>query len=302
MEKNINRNEHRKGIIGILAAMVMWGFLPIYWQALRPINSWVIILYRIVLVFVYSVIAARFSYSFKEIFEPLKDREVRRTYFSAGLFCTINWSTYIYGVNAGEVVQCSLGYYIQPLMICLIGILFFREKVTKYNLIAMLLASLSIGILLFHFGEIPALAIMLAATFSIYAAIKKNAAQPPLISLVYETMLFVPPALIAIIYLEATGKGALSSATGMGQYGLLYLCGVFTLVPLGLFAYAAQRCTMFDLGLLEYVSPTLSLIVGITVLGESVDMVQVVGFAIIWLGLVFFSYGHFREFRNEKKR
>lgn len=181
MEKNINRNEHRKGIIGILAAMVMWGFLPIYWQALRPINSWVIILYRIVLVFVYSVIAARFSYSFKEIFEPLKDRETRKTYFSAGLFCTINWSTYIYGVNAGEVVQCSLGYYIEPLMICLIGIIFFREKVTKYNLIAMILAAVSIGMLLLHFGEIPALAIMLAATFSIYAAIKKNGSQPPLI-------------------------------------------------------------------------------------------------------------------------
>ena len=101
----MDRMEHRKGIFGVLAAMVMWGVLPVYWQMLRPISSWVIILYRIVLVCVYSLIAARFSYSFKEIFEPLKDKATRRMYFSAGFFVTVNWSIYIYGVNASHIVQ-----------------------------------------------------------------------------------------------------------------------------------------------------------------------------------------------------
>lgn len=294
----MDRMEHRKGIFGVLAAMVMWGVLPVYWQMLRPISSWVIILYRIVLVCVYSLIAARFSYSFKEIFEPLKDKATRRMYFSAGFFVTVNWSIYIYGVNASQIVQCSLGYYIEPLMICLFGIILFHEKITKFNLTAMLLAGVSIVMLLFHFGEVPALALLLAVTFSIYTAIKKKASQPPLIALVYETLIFAPPALAAIIYLEATGQGAIASATGAGQYALLFLCGLFTLVPLGLFGFAAQRCTMFDLGLLEYVSPTLSLIIGISFLGESVDMVQIIGFAIIWVGLVFFSYGEFKEMRK----
>ena len=279
-------------------AMVMWGVLPVYWQQLIPISSWVIILYRIALVFLYSLIAARMKFSFKEIFEPLKDREVRRTYFLAGLFCTVNWSIFIYGVNAKEVVQCSLGYYIEPLMICLSGILIFHEKVTKYKVAAMSLACVSIALLLIHFGEVPALALLLAATFTVYAAIKKKETLPPLISLTYETLVFTLPAVLAIIYLEISGQGAIAASTGPGQYALLFLSGLFTLVPLGLFSYAAQRCTMFDLGLIEYLSPTISLIVGITLLGESVDGVQIIGFAIIWFGLFIFSYGEFKEVRK----
>lgn len=294
----MDSREHRKGIIGVLSTMIIWGVLPVYWQMLIPISSWVIILYRIVLVCVYSIIAARFSYTFKEIFEPLKDKKTRITYFSAGFFVTLNWSVYIVGVNANKVVECSLGYYIEPLVICLFGILIFHEKVTKYNLTAMVLASISIIMLLIHFGQVPAIALLLAVTFSIYTAIKKSANQPPLLSLVYETLIFVPPALIAIIYLEATGRGAIASAASMGQYALLFLCGLFTLIPLGLFAYAAQRCSMFELGLMEYLSPTISLIVGITLLGESVDHIQIIGFIIIWIGLFFFSYGAFKEARK----
>lgn len=278
--------------------MVIWGFLPIYWQALIPISSWLIILYRIILVCVYGVIAARFSYSFKEIFEPLKDKNTRKLYFSAGFFITFNWSVFIVGVNSSRVVECSLGYYIEPLMICLFGIILFHEKVTKYNLVAMILASISIVMLLIHFGQVPAVALLLAVTFSIYTAIKKKADQPPVLSLVYETILFVPPAIIAVIYLETTGQGAIAQAKGMGQYGLLFLCGLFTLLPLALFAYAAQRCSMFELGLIEYLSPTISLIVGITMLGERVDNIQIIGFIIIWVGLFFFSYGAFKETRK----
>lgn len=290
-------SEHSKGLLGVMTTMILWGVLPVYWQALKPINSWVIILYRIVLVFVFSLLAARMSYSFKRIFEPLKDRSTRRMYFLAGAFITVNWSTYIYGVNASQIVQCSLGYYIEPIVICLFGIIIFHEKITRYKLIAMVLATCSIILLLVHFGEVPKLALLLAISFAVYTAIKKKADQPPLISLVYETMIFVPPALVAIIYLEAKGIGALQVATG-GQLILLGLCGLITMVPLALFAYAATRCSMFELGLLEYSSPTLQLIVGITLLGESVDVYQIIGFAIIWVGLVFFTYGEFKGYRN----
>ncbi|TDP54637.1 EamA family transporter RarD [Aminicella lysinilytica] len=290
----MNRKEYEKGIGAAIGCSVVWGILPVYWQALSPINSWVIIVYRIFLVCVVAVIMARMSYSWKRIFEPLKDRKVRIRYFTAGLLITVNWSTYIWAVNAHHVIQTCVGYYIEPLMVCIFGMVFFRERLTKYKSIALILAMSSVVLILVHFHAVPTIALVLAITFSTYSAIKKTVEQPPLISLVYETIFLAPPALCVIIWMEVTGKGAL----GVGepyQYLLLLLCGLLTVIPLGLFAAAAKRVSMFMLGLTEYISPSLSLIVGVLLLGEPLDKVQFIAFAIIWLGLVFFSYGEYKD-------
>lgn len=292
-----SKNEYKKGIAAILSCMVLWGVLPIYWQALIPISSWVIILYRILTVCLYSVIAARFKYSFKEIFAPLKDKKTLITYIASGTIITLNWSIYIYAVNANQVVQSSLGYYIEPLAICLIGYLLFHEKLNKYNITAILFATVAIVVLLVHFGELPKISLLLALTFAVYTAIKKNANQPALLTMVYETFFLAPFALIAIIYLETHGMGALVVGDPL-KYGLMLLCGLFTLIPLAAFAFAAKRLPMFQLGMFEYVSPTISLIIGITLLGESVDLVQIACFGLIWIGLVFFSYGEFKTYKT----
>lgn len=292
-----NKREYILGLFSILGAMIIWGVLPIYWQALIPIDSKVIILYRIVTVFIYGVIACRFQYSFARIFEPLKDKSIRIKYFSAGVIVTINWSLYIYAVNSNQIVQSSLGYFIQPLIICIIGYLIFKEKLNKYNLTAITFAMISVLILLVHFKQLPSLALLLATSFAVYTAIKKTVQQPPLISLVYESIILVPPALIAIIYLECTGKGALAVASP-GKFALMLLCGLVTLIPLGMFAYSATRCPMFQLGLIEYLSPTISLAIGILFLGESLDKVQVYAFILIWVGIIIFSYGEYNSYRK----
>lgn len=300
MEKEIERKEYKRGLLGAIGCSVVWGVLPIYWQSLRPISSWVIIVYRILLVCVVALLLARCSYSWKRIFEPLKDRSVRLKYFCAGAIITVNWSTYIWGVNADHVIQCCIGYYIEPLMVCVFGMILFKEKLTKYKTVALLLACLSVAVILVHFHALPTLALLLAITFSIYSAIKKTVSQPPLISLVYETIFLAPFALAVIIWLEINEKGAL----GVGhpyQYLLLLLCGLFTVIPLGLFAVAAPRISMFMLGLSEYISPTISLIVGVFVLHEAFDSVQFTAFAIIWVGLIFFSYGEFAESRKRAR-
>lgn len=291
------KSDYKKGMLAVIVSMLIWGVLPVYWQALRPISSWVIILYRILLVFVYSLIFARTRYTFREIFAPLKDRRTRLTYFTAGAVVTVNWSIYIYAVNSNQIVQSSIGYYIEPLMICLVGIVFFKEKLTKFNLPAMLMALAAVILLLVHFGELPSIALLLAITFSAYTAIKKTARQPALVSLVFETMLFALPALGVIIYLEATGRGAISAAVSPGQYALLFACGLVTMTPLAMFAYGAQRCPMFHIGLSEYISPSISLVLSLVFLGESVDIVQIIGFATIWIGLVFFTYGEYKQLK-----
>jgi len=286
--------DYKVGRLCVLGCQLLWGFLPIYWHMLRPINSWIIILYRIVLVFAYAYLVAGFKYGFRHLLKPLRDKKTRRTYMLASLFITANWSTYIWAVNADYVIQTTIGYYIEPLMICAIGIIVFKEKLNIYNSIAMGLACISVGIILIHFGQLPWIGLALALTFSVYSAIKKTVKQPAVVSMVFETIWFAPIALIAIIYLETHGMGALAEGS-TSKYLLLYLCGIVTLLPMSLFAHAATRVSLFFIGICQYISPTISLICAVKMFGEDMDQVQLICFAIIWLGLSIFSYGEIKN-------
>lgn len=298
MKKKQNTNDYRLGVLCVLGCQVFWGFCPIYWQALVPIPSWVIILYRIVTMFVYSYIAARFSYSREEIWGPLKDKAVRRKYFTAGLILTANWSIYIWAMTSERVIQASIGYYIEPIVICAVGIIVFKEQLTRYNLTAILFALAAIVLILVHYKQLPGVALGLAGTWAVYSAIKKTAKQPVLIALVYETVLYAIFALPAIFVVEAKGLGALSLHMP-GKYALMFLCGLVTLVPIALFNVSATRVPLFIIGLFQYISPTISLILGIFLFKEPVDMTQIIAFIIIWTGLAFFSYGEFIASGND---
>lgn len=301
MNENLTQtNEYRSGLIASIGCMALWGVLPVYWKALIPIDSWVIIIYRILLVCVVAMLLARTRFTWKEIFGPIRrDRKLALKFLGAGAVITINWSTYIWAVNAGHVIDASIGYYIEPLMVCVFGMIFFRERLTVYKSVAMALAIIAVIILLIHFHKLPGIALGIAISFAVYSAIKKTVSQPPLISLVYETIFFAPPALAVIIWLESRGVGALSALEpGLWwKYGLLLLCGLLTVIPLSLFASAAQKVPMFTLGLTEYISPTLSLILGVFIFREPFDGVQFLAVAIIWVGLVFFSFGELKEQR-----
>ncbi|MBQ9060935.1 MAG: EamA family transporter RarD [Firmicutes bacterium] len=291
-------NEYRSGLIASIGCMALWGVLPIYWKALVPISSWVIIIYRILLVNVFAMLLARTKFSWDQIFGPIRrDWKLALKFLGAGAVITINWSTYIWAVNADHVIQASIGYYIEPLMVCVFGMIFFREKLTVYKSAAMALAALAVVILLVHFHQFPGISIGIALSFAVYSAIKKTVSQPPLISLVYETIFFAPPALALINWLETTGRGAIG-ACHPWQYALLLLCGLVTVIPLSMFASAAQKVPMFTLGLTEYISPTLSLILGVFFFKEPFDGVQFLAIAVIWVGLVFFSIGELREQRR----
>ena len=292
--KNKNNNDYRTGLICVLACQLFWGVCPVYWQALVPIPSWIIILYRIVTMFVFSYAAARMRYSREEIWAPLKEKGVFSRYLAAGLLLTANWSTYIWAMTTGHMIQASIGYYIEPIVICLFGVVIFKEKFTKYNLTAMGFALISIIVMLIHYGQVPGVALGLAFTWACYSAIKKATDRPPLIELVYETMFYAVPALMAIIYIETKGIGALSLGVP-GKYALMYLSGLITLIPIALFGSAAKKVTLFVIGLAQYISPTITLLLGIFAYKEPIDRVQVISFAIIWIGLVFFSYGEYKN-------
>ena len=282
------QSQYRKGVFQVVFCMVIWGVLPIYWKALIPISSSVIMLYRVLMSFLTALLLAHRNYTWQEICAPLKeDRKIIRTLAVAGVIITINWSTYIWAVNAGFIIQTSLGYYIEPLVVCLLGIILFHERVTKYKVVAMIFALVAVLVLLFHFHQIPVIALGLALTFSVYAAIKRSVTVDPVLSMIYETM---------FLDQEISGNGAVAAGAPY-QVGLLLLCGFCTAVPLMLFSAGAQKTSMFILGLVEYISPTMQMILGILLYHEHADSVQFMAFGIIWIGLVFFTIGEFKDTR-----
>lgn len=292
------QSQYRRGVFQVVLSMFIWGVLPIYWKALIPIRSSLIIFYRVLLVFFSALLLARRNYTWKEIWAPLKeDRKTMRILVIAGVIITFNWSTYIWAVNAGFILQTSLGYYIEPLVVCLLGIILFREQVTKYKVTAMIFALAAVLVLLVHFHQVPTLALGLALTFSIYAAIKRSVTVDPVLSMIYETMFLAPIALAVILYQEISGNGAVATGAPY-QVGLLLLCGFCTAVPMMLFSAGAQKTSMFTLGLVEYISPTMQMILGILLYHEHVDSVQFMAFGIIWVGLVFFTVGEFKNTRS----
>ena len=292
-----NKKDYRQGLISVLGSSIWWGIMPIYWQWLKPIDSIVIIFYRIVLVALVCLIAVLIVHKKEEILAPLKDKKLMAKLIIAGVIITLNWSLYIYAVNSENVIQSCIGYYIEPLVVCLFGMIFFGEKVNRHKAIALIMGAIGVVAVVFYFKQVPSLALSIAFSFAIYAAIKKGLGMPPIISLLYETIFLAPIALGIVIYIETHGIGALAVATG-GKYFLLMFCGLFTAFPLVLFANGANKTSMFILGLTEYISPTISLFLSIFYFKEEFYPVQLIAFAVIWTGLVFFTIGEYREYRN----
>jgi chloramphenicol-sensitive protein RarD len=196
-------------------------------------------------------------------------------------------------MTSERVIQASIGYYIEPIVICAVGIIVFKEKLTRYNLTAIIMALIAIAIILAHYRQIPGVALGLAGTWAVYSAIKKTSETPVLLTLVYETMIYAVIAVIAILYIEMTGRGAVGIGVP-GKYALMYLSGLITLIPVALFSVSAKNVSLFIIGLAQYISPTMSLLLGIFMFKDPIDRIQIIAFVIIWCGLAFFSYGEFK--------
>ena len=296
-----NKN-YKNGLIYALSCAVIWGFLPIYWNALNPISSLVVIFYRIALMTL-TCFAVEFyqKRNIKQIFAPLfADKKKIWTYIIAGVLITMNWSIYIWSVQAGYVIQASMGYFLEPLLVCLLGMIIFKEKANKWKKISLGLALAGMMVLVIGYKELPLIAIGLATSFGVYTAIKKRVDLPPLQSLLYETIFIAPIALLVVFWMEGSGIGALETG-GSVKFILLLFSGLATAVPMGLFCAAAKNLPLLTLGLVQYISPSISLILGIFLFREPFDIIQFSAFAIIWIGLVFFSYGELTDIRSMNK-
>ncbi len=295
-------SQYKIGLLTCIGCSALWGVLVLYWDALNPIPTYTVIFYRIFLVGLLSTILALCMYGKKRYFEILQNKKSIVFLALTGIVITLNWSLYIWAVKAGFVIQTCVGYYIEPLAVAIFGILFFKEKLTRFKLVAFLFALVGLVLLLIHFREVPTIALGIAFSFATYAAMQKKFDMPSMLMLSYETVLLAIPALAVVIWMEVTGQGAIGvEGVGIGKYLLMLCAGPLTTLPLFLFGVAATRITLVTMGILEYLSPSISLILGIFVLSESFDHIQFISFVIVWIGLIFFTIGEIEERKKDLK-
>lgn len=282
----------RTGMMAALSTYLIWGVLPLYWNLLARAEANEILAHRIIWSFIFMVVVLMVTkrwQSFKEDCRALWQNKKRGAILLLAAFTiSLNWLTYIWAVNHGHVIDTSIGYYINPLMSVLFGIVFFRERISGLKKISLLLAAIGIVLMTYQLGKLPWVAVVLAVSFSVYGALKKQLHLNPFSSITLETLLMVPFAVPYIGILMMSPANHFSLATpDLALY--LMGTGVVTAVPLVLFSYGANLLPLNVLGFFQYISPTIGLLLGIFFFHESFGMAQISALGFVWAAIVLFT-------------
>lgn len=289
-----------KGVVFAFVCYLTWGLFPLYWNLLSGLPSLTILANRMLWSAVFMVVLVFFS-NRKEFFQVFSKGRNILLMSVTGLLITVNWGTYIYAVNNGHVIEASLGYYINPLINVLLGVIVLREKLTKPQRIATFLALIGVSYFTWDFGSFPWISILLAGSMGLYGMIKKKANLPPISALAIETLLIAPIALIYLFFVMNKGELILANLSPEIST-LLVLSGIVTALPLYWFAKAANVVPLSTMGFIQYISPTLQLLLGIFVFGEKFTLAHIVCFAFIWIGLLFLMGGIIRNKIRDRSR
>jgi chloramphenicol-sensitive protein RarD len=277
-----------KGMWYAIATYGMWGLFPLYWKALLHVPALEILSHRMVwslgFVLLLLVVRRRWAWLKTAVHTP---RTILLFVASATLL-SLNWFVYIWGVNAGHIVETSLGYFINPLVSVLMGVFFLNETLRRVQWVAIALAAAGVIYLTVQYGALPWISLTLATSFGLYGLIRKTAPLGSLEGLSLETALMFFPALGYLIYLEWVGTAAFGHVDGQTTL-LLAFAGVATAIPLLLFAAAARLIKLATIGILQYIAPTLQFLIGVLIYHEPFTMDRLVGFSLIWLALFIYS-------------
>ncbi len=288
----------RRGYLLGLAAWTMWGFFPLYWPLLQPSGSVEILGHRIfwsLIVMVGVVVAMR---KLPQLRATVADRRTRRLLGVAAILITVNWGTYIWGVNNEHVLETSLGYFINPLVSVLMGVLLLGEQMRRLQWVAIGIAAAAVVALTVEYGRPPWVALILAFSFGSYGLAKKKANAGAVESLVVETMVVSPVALGYLIFLMATGASTFGGNGGW-HVALVVGTGVITVIPLLCFGGAATRIPLSTLGLMQYLTPSVQFVLGLVVFHEPMPPMRWIGFAMIWASLALFTFETLRHRRHQ---
>ena len=285
---------HRSGVWIAIAAYVAWGLMPLYWHLLKAVPAMQVMAHRVVWSALFVCGWLGFKYGRGWVRETLSRPHAATMLALSGALIAINWGLYIWAVNAGHVVESSLGYFINPLLSVVLGVVVLKERLNRVQWLSVCIATIGVLWLTFSYGRFPWIALVLACSFGAYGLVRKLLGVPPVRGLGVESLWLLLPALAFLLWSEASGQGHLlphadAPGWGWGVLGLLVFGGVLTSLPLIGFAAAVQRIPYSLVGLLQYISPTLQLLVGVLVLHEPFGRARAVGFAFIWVALALYA-------------
>ncbi|HMZ08194.1 MAG TPA: EamA family transporter RarD [Anaerolineales bacterium] len=286
-----------KGILSGIAAYAMWGFFPIYWKLLHNVPAVQLLGHRIswsfLLLVMYILVTSQWKDFRASAFKP----NVLGIYAVAGVLLSLNWLIYVWGVNAGYIVETSLGYFINPLLSVLLGVFFLREKLRPMQWVPVVLATIGVIYLTITYGRLPWIALSLAVTFGLYGFVKKLSPLGSVFGLTLETGIVFPIALIYLSFVQVNGTGAFLHDGPMVDF-LLIGGGIVTTIPLIMFATAAKQIPLNMIGVLQYFAPTIQFLIGVFLYKEPFDSTRFIGFGIVWLALIVFWVENFIAHRT----
>lgn len=278
-----------KGLLYGAGAYMLWGLLPLYWRALQSVPALEILAHRVVwaLVVTLALVALRRG-GWAWLREALRTPRTIALFALSALLLSVNWGIYIWAVNAGHVVETSLGYFINPLVNVLLGVLFLKERLRPGQALAVAVALCGVLYLTVQLGAPPWIALSIAVTFGFYGLLRKTAPLGSLEGLTFETLLMFVPALGFLLWQEWAGVGVFPHS-GLASTLLLIGAGAVTAAPLLLFAAGARRLTLTTLGILQYIAPTIQFTLGVTIFGEPLTTARLIGFAMVWAALAIYT-------------
>lgn len=296
----------KKGVLAGIGAYLLWGFLPIYWKLVDHISALEILAHRIVWSFLFLMLL--FIVTRKVAF-LVEDLRYLRTHpkiivgiMTSSLLISTNWILFIWAVANERIVEVSLGYYINPLINVVLGVIFFKETLNNKQRAAVGLAFIGVLIMTISFGQVPYIALTLAFSFGLYGLVKKQTQVGAMTGLSIETLMLLPVALGVLFYLQGSVSGILHVGSDVPFTPILLIgTGIATAIPLLLFGFGARNITLSLIGFLQYIAPTTMLLLGVLLYGEPFTVYHTVSFIFIWTGLILYSISKFSVFREERR-
>jgi chloramphenicol-sensitive protein RarD len=287
----------RRGLAYGVLVYALWGIIPVFWKQLEDVPPLEVLAHRAVWGIVVLVLLVRATGSGAAMREAARDRRVLAAMALSGVLVAINWGTFVGAVATGHLLDASLGYFINPLTSVALGTLVLRERLRPLQWLAIGLATVGVALIAWRAGQVPWISLLLAGSWGLYGLVRKVAKVESLVGSTIETALLAPIAAAYLLYLAATGDGALGRAPGSTE-ALLAATGIVTAGPLLLFTSAARRLPLSTLGFLQYLAPTGQFLLAVAAFGEPLEQGKLAAFGLIWLGLAVFSIDLWRTARR----
>ena len=293
----VSSTSSKRGIIFAIFAYGCWGLIPLYFKAVASVAPVEVLAHRALWSFAMLAVLVAVLGRWTELGRELRSGKLLAMLGLSTLLIAANWLLFIYAVISGQVLQASLGYFINPLVNVLLGVVFLRERLRSYQTLSIMLALVGVLVLGGFAGEVPWIALSLALTFGLYGLMRKIMPVDGLVSLTVETLAMVPAALAYLGYLGATRQGA---GISLGTLGLLALSGPVTTIPLLFFGAAARQLRLSTMGILQYLSPTLQFLLAVVAFREPFTTAQIVSFGCIWTAIAVYTADSYRAVRQDR--